>query len=128
MRPTVREREPGADDEVAHGPGHEHAVRLREREHTRGDVDADAGDVVAAPLDLTRVQPGADLQAQLPHALAKGERAADSLYYLGQALMKLGQPTQACKAYTELEEVYGTSLRPQIRQLLPSARIEAKCG
>src|SRR4030095_16437642 len=33
----------------------------------------------------------------------KGERAADSLYYLGQALMKLGQPAQACKAYSELD-------------------------
>src|SRR4051812_44419612 len=37
----------------------------------------------------------------------KGERAADSLYYLGQALMKLGRPGQACKAYSELDAVYG---------------------
>ena len=29
-----------------------------------------------------------------------GERAPDSLFYLGQALMKLGQPAQACKAYS----------------------------
>ena len=28
-----------------------------------------------------------------------GERAPDSLFYLGQALMKLGQTAQACKAY-----------------------------
>ncbi len=58
----------------------------------------------------------------------KGERAPDSLYYLGQALVKLGQSAQACKAYGELSDVYGSSLRPQLKTLLPSARIEAKCG
>jgi TolA-binding protein len=35
----------------------------------------------------------------------KGERAADSLYYLGQALMKLGKQAEACEAYEELQEV-----------------------
>src|SRR5205085_3348307 len=38
----------------------------------------------------------------------RGERAPDSLYYLGQAEMKLGQPTLACKAYAELDAVYGS--------------------
>jgi TolA-binding protein len=56
-----------------------------------------------------------------------GERAPDSLYYLGQASMKLGQPTQACKAYAELENAYGSSIRPALRNLLPAARAEAKC-
>ena len=56
-----------------------------------------------------------------------GERAADSLYYLGQASMKLGQPAQACKAYAELENVYATNMRPALRTLLPAARAEAKC-
>jgi len=58
----------------------------------------------------------------------KGERAPDSLYYLGQALVKLGQAAQACKAYSELQDVYGSTLRPQLAQLLPSARAAAKCG
>ncbi len=56
-----------------------------------------------------------------------GERAPDSLYYLGQASMKLGQPAQACKAYAELENEYGSSIRPALRTLLPAARAEAKC-
>ncbi len=56
-----------------------------------------------------------------------GERAPDSLYYLGQASMKLNQPTQACKAYAELENEYGASMRPALRTLLPAARAEAKC-
>ena len=56
-----------------------------------------------------------------------GERAADSLYYLGQASLKLGQPAQACKAYAELENVYGTNMRPALRTLLPAARAAARC-
>jgi TolA-binding protein len=58
----------------------------------------------------------------------KGERAQDSLFYLGQALMKLGQPGQACKAYAELEDVYGNALRAPLRSQLGSAKSEAKCG
>ena len=58
----------------------------------------------------------------------KGERAADSLFYLGQALVKLGQPTQACKAYSELQEVYGSTMRAQLQQMVPAARAAAKCG
>ena len=58
----------------------------------------------------------------------KGERAQDSLFYLGQSLVKLGQPTQACKAYAELEDVYGSSLRAPLRASLPNAKAEAKCS
>ena len=57
----------------------------------------------------------------------KGERAADSLYYLGQSTMKLGQPQQACKAYEELGAVYGANLRPQLAAMLPAARAQAGC-
>ena len=58
----------------------------------------------------------------------KGERAPDSLFYLGQALLKLGQPAQACKAYAELESVYGAKLRDELKRLLPPAKAEAQCG
>lgn len=58
----------------------------------------------------------------------KGERAPDSLFYLGQALMKLGQAAQACKAYGELQDVYGPTLRGQLQQQLPAARTAAKCS
>ncbi|MEO6198310.1 MAG: tetratricopeptide repeat protein [Sphingomicrobium sp.] len=57
----------------------------------------------------------------------KGERAPDSLYYLGQAQMKLGQPGQACKAYDELDAIYGAKIRPDLKKLENDARIEAKC-
>ena len=58
----------------------------------------------------------------------KGERAQDSLFYLGQALMKLGQAGQACKAYEELEDVYSGNVRAPLKSALPGAKREAKCG
>jgi TolA-binding protein len=58
----------------------------------------------------------------------KGERAADSLYYLGQALMKLGQPGQACKAYAELDAVYGSKVRADLKKLVTDARSQAQCS
>jgi TolA-binding protein len=57
----------------------------------------------------------------------KGERAADSLYFLGQSLMALKKPADACKAYDELQDVYGRTMRDWLRQRLPAARAEAKC-
>lgn len=56
-----------------------------------------------------------------------GERAPDSLYYLGQALMKLGQPAQACNAYSELDEVYGAKVRPDLKKLQVEAKQQAQC-
>jgi TolA-binding protein len=57
-----------------------------------------------------------------------GERAPDSLYYLGQALMQLGQPTQACKAYSELDAVYGAKIRPDLKKLETDAKSQARCS
>lgn len=58
----------------------------------------------------------------------RGERAADSLFYLGQSLAKLGQPSQACRAYSELEAVYGASMRGELQRLLPPAKSAANCS
>ena len=58
----------------------------------------------------------------------RGERAADSLYYLGQSLMRLGQPGQACKAYQELDAVYGAKVRADLRKQVDEAKATASCG
>ena len=57
-----------------------------------------------------------------------GERAPDSLYYLGQALMQLNQPAQACKAYGELDAVYGAKIRPDLKSLEADAKTKANCA
>jgi TolA-binding protein len=56
----------------------------------------------------------------------RGERAADSLYYLGQALTRLNRRSEACRVYGELEQVY-PNMRDFIRQRLPQARTDARC-
>ena len=79
---------------------------------------------------LDKGQPRAAAEALLANYRTNpgGERAADSLYYLGQALMQLGQPAQACKAYEELEQVYGARMRDELKRLLPPAKTQAACG
>jgi TolA-binding protein len=56
-----------------------------------------------------------------------GERAPDSLYFLGQALMELKKPADACKVYDELQDVYGASMRSWVKERLPKARTDANC-
>jgi TolA-binding protein len=79
---------------------------------------------------LDKGQPRAAAEALLANYRRdpKGERAQDSLFYLGQSLVKLGQAGQACKAYKELEEVYGSSIRSPLKSSLPNAKTEAKCS
>ncbi len=83
-----------------------------------GRAQLDKGDARAAAETLLsnyRTNPG-------------GDRAPDSLFYLGQALMKLGQPGQACKAYSELDAVYGAKIRPDLKKLETDAKTQANCG
>lgn len=56
-----------------------------------------------------------------------GERAPDSLYYLGTALLKLDKPADACKVYGELTDVYGSKISPGLKADVAKARAAAKC-
>ncbi|CAM3229581.1 MULTISPECIES: tetratricopeptide repeat protein [Sphingomonas] len=56
-----------------------------------------------------------------------GERAPDSLLYLGQALTKLNKPADACKVYDELSDVYGAKLSAAMKSQIASGRSAAKC-
>jgi TolA-binding protein len=56
-----------------------------------------------------------------------GERAPDSLYYLAQALMKLGKPADACKVYGELSDVYEAKIGATMKADIARGRTEAKC-
>jgi TolA-binding protein len=57
----------------------------------------------------------------------RGERAADSLYYLGQALTRLNRRAEACRVYDELAQVY-PNMRDFVRTRLPEARTAARCN
>ena len=42
--------------------------------------------------------------------------------------MKLGQPGQACKAYAELDAVYGAAIRADLKKLEADAKTQAQCS
>lgn len=56
-----------------------------------------------------------------------GDRAADSLFYLGNALTRLNRRPEACRVYDELARVY-PNVRDQIRSQIPQARRAARCA
>jgi TolA-binding protein len=58
----------------------------------------------------------------------KGERAAESLTWLGQSLTKLKKPADACKVYDELQDVYGARLAPDLKAKATKGRADAKCS
>ncbi|MEO7276678.1 MAG: tetratricopeptide repeat protein [Sphingomicrobium sp.] len=81
-----------------------------------------------ALLDKGQARPAAEALLANYRRDPQGERAPDSLFYLGQALTKLGQAAQACKAYAELDAVYGAKIRPDLKKLESDARAQAQCS
>jgi TolA-binding protein len=57
----------------------------------------------------------------------RGERAADSLFFLGEALVKLNRRSEACPVYDELQANY-PDMRAFLRERLPAARRAARCS
>jgi len=60
--------------------------------------------------------------------MPRGERAPDSLYFLGQALVQLKKPKDACRVYGELQDVYGATLSASLKDRVTKARADAKCA
>ena len=60
--------------------------------------------------------------------MPKGERAPESLYWLGQSLIKLKKLPDACKVYAELNEVYGSKLGTDLAARAKKGRADAKCA
>lgn len=60
--------------------------------------------------------------------MPRGERAPDSLLYLGQALIQLKKPQDACRVYGELRDVYGASMSAAMKDRVTKARADGKCS
>ena len=58
----------------------------------------------------------------------RGERAAESLTWLGQALTRLKKTADACKVYAELDEVFGARLSAEQKARAAKGRADAKCA
>ena len=57
-----------------------------------------------------------------------GDRAPDSLYYLGESLIKLKKNKEACQAFLELSDVYPEVSSGRLSDKLASGKKTAKCG
>ncbi len=61
------------------------------------------------------------------HSFPKGERAPESLYYLGVALTKIDKKTEACQSFKELAEAYPDAVKERLSTKLAEGRAAAKC-
>ncbi|MBV8970788.1 MAG: tetratricopeptide repeat protein, partial [Sphingomonadaceae bacterium] len=57
-----------------------------------------------------------------------GDRAPESVLWLGNALAALKKPKEACQAYDELPASYGDRLTPALKAQLAKGRKDAKCA
>ena len=60
--------------------------------------------------------------------MPRGERAAESLSWLGTALVRLKKLPDACKVFDELRDVYGTRAAADVRARADKGRSDAKCS
>lgn len=60
--------------------------------------------------------------------MPRGERAAESLYWLGIALTRLKKPADACKVYVEFDEVYASKAGPDLKTKVAKGKTDAKCA
>lgn len=58
----------------------------------------------------------------------KGDRAAESLAWVGEALIQLNKPKDACLAYEELDSNFGTAMPANVRDMMTKGKVRAKCG
>jgi TolA-binding protein len=59
--------------------------------------------------------------------MPRGERAPDSLYYLGVSLTRLKTLPDACKVFEEFEDVYGATASASLKASVAKGRADAKC-
>ncbi len=59
--------------------------------------------------------------------LPRGERAAESLTWLGASLTRLKKTADACKVYAEFDEVYGGKASADLKAKVIKGRADAKC-
>jgi TolA-binding protein len=58
---------------------------------------------------------------------ANGERAPDSLYYLGESLIKMDKPADACEVFGQFVKAYPDIAKGRLATQLASGRAKAKC-
>jgi TolA-binding protein len=57
----------------------------------------------------------------------RGDRAPDSLFFLGSALTDLGKRAEACEAFGELERAYPDAVTSRLVERIAAGKTRAKC-
>lgn len=57
----------------------------------------------------------------------RGERAAESVYYMGVALIRLNRNTDACRTFDEFDTAYGATATDALKAQVATARGQARC-
>lgn len=57
----------------------------------------------------------------------RGERAADSVYYMGMALIQLDRRADACRTFDEFDRVYGADASQSLKDRVAEGRVTARC-
>lgn len=58
----------------------------------------------------------------------KGDRAAESLAWVGESLIQLNRLKEACLAYDELRDVFADGMAANVRDMMTKGRVRAKCS
>jgi len=58
----------------------------------------------------------------------KGDRAPESLAWVGESLIQLNRLKEACLAYDELADVFGQTMPAGVRDMMTKGRVRAKCS
>lgn len=80
-----------------------------------------------AYLDDGKPSAAAKMFAENYEKEPKGDRAPESLYFLGESLIKLNEKPKACVAFTELAEVYPDVAAGRLSDRLATGRRNAGC-
>ncbi len=57
----------------------------------------------------------------------RGERAAESLYYMGVALIRLERNSDACRTFDQFDTSFGASAAAALKTQVATARAQARC-
>jgi len=60
--------------------------------------------------------------------MPRGDRASESLYWLGIALTKLKKASDACKVYKEFDDVYADKASADLKAKVAKGKTDAKCA
>lgn len=108
----------------------EAAVQLQETVNKYGktDIGSRAQNLLGrAYLDEGQPKIAANILYENYRLRPKGDRAAESLVWTAEALIQLNRLSDACLAYDEVRDVFGTGLAANLKTMTDKGRVRAKC-